>query len=111
VERDVLCVDGVRVRGSEVGYEGVRGLLVDRMRRLLPSRAPTRARSEPQDSAAMQASDAQPDFSSLYSADDSGSEVLSSFAAALLRVVNRTESGHWSFSLVRHHMDVTLIQL
>jgi len=100
----VLCVDGLRVSGGEVGYEGVCKLLMERMRSLLPSHAlPGGGHSRQRD----ESSTVQPAygplqiFSDVSSDDGLGHDALRTFAASLLKAVNRTESGHWSFSLVR----------
>jgi hypothetical protein len=104
VERDVLCVDGLRVSGGEIGYEGVNKILVDRMRSLLPSQAPASGHSKQLEDSTIALEPANGPlqiFSDLGSDDASGRGVLRTFAASLLKAVNRTESGHWSFSLVR----------
>jgi hypothetical protein len=93
VERDILSLDGMRVSGGEVGYAGVCCMLVDRMRTLLPSQAPSQSKIGEQDVSPSA-------FNNLFSENGPGNEILTIFASALLRTANRTESGHWSFSMV-----------
>jgi hypothetical protein len=88
IERDVLQLDGERVLGATHGFAGVVAMLSQRLGRLVP-RAPRGQRSpleglfDP----------------GLLGDDEEGA--LAGFAKALLRTVNRTESGHWSFALVQ----------
>lgn len=92
-ERDVLCINGGRLEGSR-GFSVVVEHLVSSLRESLPI---------PQEGAKVVP------FQSLYKdlmgvdegVGGSSGKALEEFSKALLKAVNRTESGHWSFALVR----------
>mmetsp|Transcript_28268 Transcript_28268/g.63118 ORF Transcript_28268/g.63118 Transcript_28268/m.63118 type:complete len:471 (+) Transcript_28268:57-1469(+) len=119
IERDALRVNGGAALQGSVGYAAVLDYLVGHLATLLPiphpkatspprktglSKDPVGSTRETVVSCEVGPTSPMP-FESLYreifASEEEERAVLEGFASAILKAVNRTESGHWSFALIQ----------